>query len=98
MCGTGCRDLGNLAAAGAMVAATSFIGAGVAAAISDEVEAACRPKSDVRRRIWCPEGRSWKLRCPTDIPCFFEDSDGRAYPCPTAACDEPPEDLVAWCR
>jgi hypothetical protein len=96
--GAGCRTLGDLAGPALLYAATSIVGAGLSAAINEELNASCQPASDVRRRVRCADGRSWKLRCPEGYACFYEDSEGRPYRCPTDACDEPPESLVTWCR
>jgi hypothetical protein len=95
------------------VAALATIGAAAAtaAAIAEESKRAgdgVAIQSDVRYRRRCTGGRSYKLRCPPeilgprdssrpDIECFWEDNEGRAYPCTEKGCKDTPEQLLRWC-
>jgi hypothetical protein len=49
--------------------------------------------------VTCGRGRSYKMFQPPGISrwgCYFEDSDGRRYPC-SEGTDDPPPELKAWC-
>jgi hypothetical protein len=92
----GAQALGHLAAL-----ATIGTAAAVGAAIADDAKRGRRDPvdvdSDIRYRRRCSGGRSYKLRCPPELSCFWEDNEGRDYPCGNQGCRVPPEQLLRWC-
>jgi len=101
---TGCKGLSSAGAeALGHLAALATIGAaaGIAAAVDRDAKngGGDNPSwnSDVRYRRRCSGGRSYKLRCPPDTTCFWEDNEGRDYGCSEKGCKVVPEQLLRWC-
>lgn len=100
---TGCKGLsGPAAEAIGHLAALATIGAAAAVGSAIAAEAGkagdgVPVNSDVRYRRRCTGGRSYKLRCPTAAPCFWENNEGRAYECTSNGCKETPPELLRWC-
>jgi hypothetical protein len=101
---TGCKGMSPAAAEalGHLAAlATVATAAGIAAAVAQDAKngGGDNPSvnSDVRYRRRCTGGRSYKLRCPPETTCFWEDNEGRDYPCGENGCTVVPEQLLRWC-
>ena len=102
-CSHGSLDqLGAAAVTLAAAATAEVITGGVGSASREESRPPPEDERDadgrtvrLRRRVYCPGGRSYKLLCADHDACFFETNDGRVYDVLPA--NQPPPSLRNWC-
>jgi hypothetical protein len=98
---SGCKHVAEKMLAEMAVAVLAATVATIAEGVAEDLKNGRRDHpstgSDVKLRMRCTRGRSYKLRCPPAEACFYENSEGGAYSCAEPRCAEVPSALLQWC-